>query len=338
MLQHRWVFFSSKDLVDSPMQTIVMIIALVMLTLVVWSRVTVAKALSRHPPLGIFVPVSGGRLHLRDMGPQGAPPERTIVMLHGASCNHLALTLPLGALLATNFRIIAIDRPGHGHSERPGGRNAATPTRQADLICEAMTALGIPKAIILAHSLAGALGTTLAMDHPERVAGLVLLGPATHPWPGGLTWYYYPASWPVIGWLFSQLLPVPGATLTMQSSLDGVFAPQIPPPDYAEATALGLMLRPESFMANAQDMTALLGHVSDRCKRYGEIRTPTVIISGDADKTVSTAIHTQALGRELPDVTVHILQGVGHVPHHAAPQFVVDAVEALSLRLAAQAR
>ncbi len=315
-----------------------LILLVVCVGLAAWTQIAVAKALSAHPPTGIFVPVEGGRLHVRDIGPRDAPPERTLVLLHGASCNLLALTLPLAGPLAHNFRVIAIDRPGQGHSDRPGGRADASVARQATLIAQAMTALGVPKAIVLGHSWSGALATTLAMDHPDRVAGLVLIAPATHPWPGGIVWYYHVGSWPLIGRIFAHLLPVPGAALTMQSGIDSVFTPQKAPHDYVEATAVRLMLRPASFMANAQDVAGLLAHVKNRAGRYGEIKAPTVIISGEADGVVATWIHTAGLKREMPDAVVHVLPGVGHVPHHAATDLVVSEIEALASRLSGATR
>jgi pimeloyl-ACP methyl ester carboxylesterase len=320
------------------MQTALLVILALVVFLAAWTQVVVAKAISRHAPTGICVHVAGGRMHMRDIGPRDAPPERTIILLHGASCNLLALTLPLAEPLARSFRVIAIDRPGHGHSDRPGGRADASVTRQAALISDTMLAAGVPKAIIVGHSWAGALATTLAMDHPERVAGLVLLAPVSHPWPGGITWYYHVGNWPVIGWIFSQLLPVPGAAMTMQAGVDSVFTPQASPPGYIEATALHLMLRPANFMANAEDVAGLLAHVTERAGRYGEISVPTVVVAGDADGVVATSIHTAQLARELPDVKVHVLKGVGHTPHHAATDFVVGEIETLSGRLVSTRR
>jgi pimeloyl-ACP methyl ester carboxylesterase len=320
------------------MQTALLVILFLVVFLAFWTQIVVAKAISHHPPTGIFVPVSGGRMHLRDIGPRDAPPERTIVLIHGASCNLLALTLPLAEPLSKEFRVIAIDRPGHGHSDRPGGRADASVTRQTALISEAMLAAGVPRAIIVGHSWAGAVATTLAMDHPERVAGLVLLAPVSHPWPGGITWYYHVGSWPVIGRIFSHLLPVPGAAMTMQAGVDSVFTPQPSPPGYIEATALHLMLRPANFMANAEDVAGLFVHVSERAGSYSEIKIPTVVIAGEADGVVATSIHTAQLARELPDVKVHVLKGVGHTPHHAATDFVVGEIESLAGRLETASR
>ncbi|MGL4637357.1 MAG: alpha/beta fold hydrolase [Beijerinckiaceae bacterium] len=312
------------------------VIAILVVVLAVWTQIAVARIASQHPPKGIFVPVTGGQLHLRDIGPRDAPPERTLVFLHGASSNHLALTSPLAERLQEGFRIIAIDRPGHGHSDRPGGRADASPSRQAALIDEALAALGVEKAILVAHSFAGAIATSYAMDIPERVAGLVLLGPATHPWPGGIAWYYHPASLPVIGPAFANLLPVAGAALSMEKALEGVFSPKPVPAGYIENTALRLTLRPASFLANAQDVSALLDHVRTRAGRYGAIKVPVTVISGDSDLTVSSVIHTAALGREIPQARIVMLKGVGHVPHESDPELVVAEINALSDRLLAQ--
>jgi pimeloyl-ACP methyl ester carboxylesterase len=316
------------------MNAILIGVILLFTALAGWTQFVAARIGSEHPPSGVFVPVTGGRMHMRDIGPRDAPPERILVLIHGASSNHQALTFPLEPFLRERYRIIAIDRPGHGHSDRPGGSADASITQQARLISEAMAAAGAPRAIIVAHSLAGAVATTLAMDAPERVAGLVLLGPVSHPWPGGIAWYYPIASSPVIGWLFSNVMTVPGAALSMEAGLRSVFHPQVPPEGYTQATALRLMLRPANFRANAEDVAGLHAHVSMRQARYPEIAAPTVIIAGDKDTTVRTSIHTEALARQLPDVRLVIMPGVGHVPHHADTVRVVSEIDALAERIA----
>jgi pimeloyl-ACP methyl ester carboxylesterase len=300
----------------------------------IWTQFIAARVASAYPPTGIFIPVSGGRLHLRDLGARDAPPEKTLVMIHGASGNHKALLVPLQPYLDAHYRIIAIDRPGHGHSDRPGGREMAAPARQASLINEALGAAGVSRAVVLAHSFGGAIATTLAMDYPERVAGLVLLGPATHPWPGGIAWYYGPASAPWLGWLFSHVMAVPGASLFMSAGLTEVFQPQAKPEDYEDSTALRLLLRPKNFMANAEDVAGLLGHVQQRAGHYSAIKVPVVILSGDQDKTVSTRIHSMALAKELPDAKLIVLPGIGHMVQNVEPAQVVQEIDRLSARLA----
>jgi pimeloyl-ACP methyl ester carboxylesterase len=154
----------------------------------------------------------------------------------------------------------------------------------------------------------------------------------SHPWPGGVTWYNHPGSWPVADIIFSNTLPVAGFSLTARSGVDAVFAPQPAPAGYIDATQLPLMLRPANFRANAQDMTGLAGHIAIWSSRYGEIRQPVTIIAGDRDTIVSTTIHTEALARQLKDVRKVILSGVGHLPHHADAALVVGEVAALAGR------
>ncbi|WP_456683945.1 alpha/beta fold hydrolase [Bradyrhizobium sp. S3.14.4] len=87
---------------------------------------------------------------------------------------------PLGDLLAKDHRVILIDRPGHGWSTRMR-RQDSTPQIQARMIDEALRKLGIDRAVFVVHSWSGALGARIALDHPGRVAGLVMLAPVTHP-------------------------------------------------------------------------------------------------------------------------------------------------------------
>lgn len=78
-----------------------------------------------HPPAGRFVQVSGGRLHVLELGPKDGMP---VVLLHGASGNLQDMRVALGDKLAAHYRVILIDRPGHGWSDRPDGDADELPT------------------------------------------------------------------------------------------------------------------------------------------------------------------------------------------------------------------
>ena len=95
---------------------------------------------------------------------------------------------PLGDRLARDHRVILIDRPGHGWSTRARFSDS-TPEIQGRMIAEAMSALGVERAVFVVHSWSGALGLRLALDYPERVLGLVMLAPVAYPWPGGVGRY-----------------------------------------------------------------------------------------------------------------------------------------------------
>jgi len=89
------------------------------------------------------------------------------------------------------------------------------------------------------------------------------------------------------------------------------------------------VLRPEQFMANAEDVAGLLAQVHAQAPRYGEIACPVTVISGDADSVVWTHLHSTGLARDVPQTKLVVLPGVGHGPHHADPDLVVAEIAAL---------
>src|SRR4051794_24153311 len=156
------------------------LIALAVLALITQAGVIALQRI--YPQQGSTIEVAGGRLNIVDLGPRRAVGP-AVVLLHGASSN-LETMRPLGELLAKDRRVILIDRPGHGWSARDDLKNS-TPAVQAKTIDEALQKLGIGPAIFVVHSLAGAFGPLMALDYPQRTAGLVMLAPVLYPWPGG---------------------------------------------------------------------------------------------------------------------------------------------------------
>jgi pimeloyl-ACP methyl ester carboxylesterase len=280
-----------------------------------------------YPPAGRFVEVTGGRLHVLELGAGNRPP---VVLLHGASGNLNDMRLALGDRLAARHRVILIDRPGHGWSERPDSDTVASPAGQAAIIAEMLDRLGVSRAIIVGHSFAGSIVTAFALDHPDRVAGLVLLAPATHPWPGGIAWFYTLTATPVIGPLFARTVVLPVAFPLLDILTRAVFAPQPVPDRYVRRTALPLLLRPTAFMANARDVARLKDSVIAQSPRYREIAAPTVIITGEQDTLVSPEIHSRALATTLPHAKLIVLPGVGHAVQHVAAEVVVEEIGKVS--------
>jgi pimeloyl-ACP methyl ester carboxylesterase len=223
------------------------------------------------------------------------------------------------------------NRPGSGWSDRIGGAGAASPATQARVIREALGNMGIARAIVVGHSWAGALALNLALDHADLVAGLALLAPLSHPWPGaGISWYYRPATWPVLGRFLVWTVTTPAGLLLMKPTLSVVFAPQSPPAGYLDRSRIPLVLRPRPFRTNAEDVAGLYRFVARQSRRYGAIRAPTAIVSGDADTIVWTNLHSRSLEREIPGARLVVLPGVGHMPHHAAPDIVVREIEGVA--------
>ena len=280
-----------------------------------------------NPPVGRFVDVAGGRLHVVELGAADAPP---VVLLHGASGNLRDMQFALGDKLAAHYRVILIDRPGHGWSDRPNGGADASPAAQAALIHQALIALGVTRPIVLGHSWAGALAAAYALAYPDEVRGLILLAPVTHPWPGGIGWINDIVALPVIGPLVAHTLILPAGYFMLKPGVAGVFSPDTPPPDYGVRTSVALLLRPNEFIANAQDLAGLKEFVSAQALRYGELKMPVEIIAGDKDPVVYTDIHSRAITRQVPQAKLTVLPGVGHMVQYVAADRVVQAIDELA--------
>src|SRR6202171_5896244 len=187
------------------MISIVVVAALAVLALI--TRAGVVAVQRSYPAQGKMIEVAGAMLNVVDIGPRDAagPP---IVMLHGASSNLEVMRQPLGDRLAKDHRVILIDRPGHGWSTRARPEDS-TPAIQGRMIDEALTRLGVGEAILVVHSWSGALGARMALDYPNRVAGLVMLAPVAYPWRGGVGWYNKLVTVPVIGPLLAYTITLP---------------------------------------------------------------------------------------------------------------------------------
>jgi pimeloyl-ACP methyl ester carboxylesterase len=281
-----------------------------------------------HPPQGRMVEVAGATLHVVEIGPRGGVP---VVLLHGASSN-LEVMRPLAERLSRTHRVILVDRPGHGWSTRENFSDS-TPQTQARMISEALEKLGVEPAIFVVHSWSGALGLRIALDRPERVAGLVMLAPVAYPWPGGVSQYNYVVTTPVIGPLLANTVTLPLGLLLADSGTRSVFAPQAMPHDFVKDTATRLLLRPREFVANAWDLVTLRAAMAAQAPRYGNITVPITIIAGDVDKTVSTHIHSQPLAKTAKNTKLIVLDGVGHMIQYAAPDLVVSEIEAMEAAL-----
>ncbi len=309
--------------------TVTAIIACLVAGLLLASQWISARVANAYPPTGLFMPFGRERLHVVDApateGEQGA-----VLLLHGASSHHADLLGTLGPHLRDRYRLIAPDRPGLGWSDRIGGRAAADPRAQADLMLALIERLETGPVTIIAHSWSGAMALDMALKRPEKVKGVVLLGAVTHPWPGGVAWHYHPASWPYVSEAFNRLVAIPFGWLMLDAQMRGVFAPAPEPDGYLEQAKIGLLFRPASFRANAEDVQALYGAVTALAPRYGELSQPVVAFHGTGDTVTWASIHSQPLEKAAPRGRYVPLEGVGHMPHHAAPERIAAAVDEIA--------
>lgn len=281
------------------------------------------------PNIGELTDIGGYRMNALHIPRPDTADLPAIVFIHGASGNLLDQTGAFLRPLQGRAEMLFVDRPGHGYSERGGPENAV-PSGQAAAIARLMEKRCIEEAIIVGHSFGGAIAAAFGVHHPEKTAGLLFLAPATHPWPGGVDWYYHAAAAPLIGWLFNHALVVPMGLRRLEQGTMNVFRPNVRPADYIASTGPSLVLRPGTFHNNATDFTRLLGYLKAESHRYREITAPTVIMTGDSDDIVWEHLHSQGLARDIAGSELVTIRGVGHKPDYLATDVAIAALEKIA--------
>ncbi|MDE2638436.1 MAG: alpha/beta hydrolase [Chloroflexota bacterium] len=128
-----------------------------------------ASSLDLGQPVGRIVDVDGRAVHVVDMG-VGAP---TVWLENGWLATCLGWQ-PFQNMLAAHTRVCAYDRAGVGFSDPVDSGRCAQ--NEADEFADLLDAMGETAPIILlAWSGGGPVAQVFAADHPERVAGLILM-------------------------------------------------------------------------------------------------------------------------------------------------------------------
>ncbi len=284
------------------------------------------------PPIGEIVDVDGRQVHVVV---KGTGPD--LVLIHGAGGNARDFTYEFIDHLTDRYRVFVVDRPGLGHTDRTRPElnsaftnDAESPIEQAKLLAAATRKLGAENPLVLGHSFGGAVAMAWALEEPA--SGIVILSGATMPWPGELRRYYRVFGSAPGGALGGALVAAFVPDSRVRASLDGVFHPAPVDPGYYEGAAIPLAIRSDTFRASARQVKTLRPHLVDMAKRYPEIDLPVEILHGTADTTVRTDIHAEPLRDALPNATLSVLEGIGHAPHHVAPEPVIAAIDRAATR------
>ena len=257
----------------------------------------------------------------------GSGPD--LVAIHGTLMCLEDLWLGPVPALAEHFRVVAVDRPGHGFSVRPRG-SAADLWDQAARIREAVRRLGLHKPVILGHSFGGAVALAYGMLHPDEIAGIVAVAPICFPEPRLEQVLFGPRALPFGGDQLSHLLGATTDKALLPLLWNAMFFPRTMPETIARRFPFDLAARPAQITAEGEDAGWLWAGLTRSMLAYPNLQVPVRLVAGSADLVVNTAVHAQQAAREIPDAQLEILSGAGHMLHHSHPDAVVRA--ALSLR------
>jgi pimeloyl-ACP methyl ester carboxylesterase len=296
------------------------------LALANWQGARAAEA--ARPAPGRFMEVDGVRLHYLDRGSGGM----AAVMLHGnGSMAEELVSSGVVEMLAERRRVVVIDRPGFGRSDRPHGRRW-TPEEQAAIVVSAMRQLDIHRPVVFGHSFGTLVALAVAEDHPEAVGGLVLAAGYHFPTPRLDALAFSPSGMPVVGDVLRYTVSPHLMRAAAWHFIRKLFAPLPIPPRFVREFPLPMAFRPWQLRAMGEETAGLLPAARRISSRLGEVRSPVSILAGDGDRLVTTEAHSQRLHAALPGSRLVVLPGAGHMVHHASPVTVAEEVERLATR------
>lgn len=283
------------------------------------------------PPSGQFVAVENGRIHLQLSGrPIGTAPA--VVLIHGTNGNLRDFTYDLTGRLEADFTVVAVDRPGHGYSDSWGAVDD-DPVHQARVLRAAVVDLGITRPIVVGHSYGGAVAMGWALEAPDDTAALVLLAGAIHPWGGGMTPWYWLSDQPVAAPLRTAVAALAPEGLAVPV-LATVFAPNAVPEGYGDHFGTGLSMRRDAQHHTTRQVNRLHAHLERMAPDYASLPMPIEMVYGTADILIPARTHAEPLRQAVPTARLTLVEGAGHMIHHAAPETASSVIRRAAERAA----
>jgi len=242
------------------------------------------------------ITIEGKQLFFQRLG-QGVP----LIMIHGSLCRHRLWDLQQS--LTKRAQLVLLDLPGHGDSEPLDG--SISVSRFSRIIAKLMHRLKLRSVVPVGHSLGGAIAIQLALDYPQLLSGLVLIGT-------GAKLGVLPA---ILEGLRTQYKA--GIELTIGQL---GFAPHADPKLVEWSKAECLYCDPSIGYA---DFVAC--NEFDVRNRIHEIKVPTLVLFGEEDQ-LTPIKWAHFLADKIPKAKLTIIQQAGHMVMLEQPENVNAAI------------
>ena len=270
-----------------------------------------------HSEHSLFTEVDGVRVHYQEVGAKDAPP---LVLIHGFASSTLVWSSVFLKLADAGFRVIVPDLLGYGYSGKPR-KGEYTIEAQARLIRGLLDALDLERVCLVGSSYGGAVAATCALDYPERIERLVLVGAVSNNRPLRFTLLRLFSS-PVLGDVLSPFLI--GSRRLLRMRMKRVYDRHSLVLDERRVDARHLPLRA------AGTQRAIIRTVrawdAERVSRDAHvIRQPTLLLWGETDPEVPLS-DGEWLRDQIPDSRLVVFRNCGHLPHEEFPQPFTDVV------------
>ena len=268
-----------------------------------------------NPEYSWFTRVNGVRVHYQEAGNENGPP---VILIHGFISSSLVWSQVFLPLANAGFRVIALDLPGYGYSEKPN-QGAYTIDSQARAVAGLMDRLSIDKATIVGASYGGAIAATLALDYPDRVERLVMVGAVTND--------------DAKKHLLMRILQVPLlGDVTTPLYLSSMWALRLRMRDMYERTGRPFderMLRARHHVLATANMqrsmirTARRWNANRIARQAPLIRQPTLLLWGEDDNHIPLR-NAFELRDAIPNSRLIVFRNCGHLPPTEYPQQFVQ--------------
>lgn len=250
-----------------------------------------------------YVMVDSTRIRYVDAGRGTA-----VVLIHGLAASMYSWRHTIQPLAQAGFRVIAFDNRGFGFSDKPdhGYDNRA----YVELLMGLLDSLRITDAVLVGHSMGGAIAAQAALDHSSRVRGLVLVDAAglRARWPFMLR----VAHWPIIGVLFDRLRG--------RSATEGILKALYAVPARVTEEDVDQYYAPIAEPGFGRSLRGVLGQFRfDALKgRLGELTMPTLVVWGTGDGLIPPAVG-QEMADKIPGAVLVRFPGAGHAVPEETP-------------------
>jgi 3-oxoadipate enol-lactonase len=215
--------------------------------------------------------------------------------------------------LEARHHVVRYDARGIGRSDVPPG--PYTIERMAADAAAVLDAAGVDAAHVFGCSLGGIVAQEFAITYPDRLMSLVLC--CTH--PAGTD-----AVWPeqaVMDMLRDRTALSPEESI--RASVPFAYSPTTPQERVDEDVQRRIDV-PNTAEGYTNQLMGGLGYPGTK-SRLGQIRVPTLVMTGDADQMVPPA-NTDILAEAIPDARTLLIRGAGHVVFTDAPDEVATAM------------
>ena len=249
-------------------------------------------------PTSKYADLPGGvRMHYRE---DGDPTKPVVVLVHGYGDSFLTWDAFIKRL-APDFRVITLDLPGHGLTRTPPGYLPG-PDSYADLVDALAAKLNLPPFAIVGNSMGGGVAWQVAVRHPQRLNGLVLMDAA--------------------GWPATTLTKPPLAFRLIQTPL-GIFLLKHIETRPITGPALKADVVDKSLITPAfLDRDILMGMNPGRtpatAEALGKLTVPTLVIHGEKDVIIQPE-SARKFAAAIPGAKLILYPDVGHLPQFEIP-------------------